>query len=63
MKGDTIPPRNLTEDQWKAEMAFQVWCVLRRAAATEPYLLDNPYYEALCQEAHDDFQTAFARIS
>ena len=54
-------PRNLTADEWKAEQAFQVWCALRQAAADRPWLLDNPYYEAMCWEAHDEFQRAFAR--
>lgn len=56
------PPRNLTMDEWKAEMAFQVFCALRRAADADPLLADNPYYDALIREVNADFQAAFARI-
>lgn len=58
----TTPPRGLTVDEWKAEMAFQVFCALRRAADADPLLLDNQYYDALLREVNNDFQMAFARI-
>lgn len=57
----TVPPRGLTVDEWKAEMAFQVFCALRRAADADPLLLDNKYYDSLLREVHSDFQAAFAR--
>lgn len=50
-------------DQVKVEQAFEVWCALREAAATRPWLLQNAYYESFCQEAHDDLQVALARMS
>lgn len=49
-------------DEIKVEQAFEVWCALREAAATRPWLLDNAYYESFCQEAHDDLQMALARL-
>lgn len=55
------PPRNLTEDEWKAEMAFQVLCILRRAGRDDPLLLHNCYFDALLAEVESDFQRAFAR--
>ena len=61
MEMDNEP--DLTTDEWKAQIAFQVWAALRRAAKDEPELLHNPYYEALCWETHDEFQRAFARCS
>lgn len=53
----------VTPEEIKAEFAFQVWAALRRAAIDEPSLMMNPYYDALCQETHDEFQRAFARCS
>ncbi|WP_062180638.1 hypothetical protein [Sphingopyxis sp. C-1] len=61
MMKTATPPRGLTADEWKAEMAFQVFCALRRAADAEPLLLENTYYDALLREVHSDFQAAFAR--
>lgn len=52
-----------TDDEIKVEQAFEVWCALREAAATRPWLLNNAYYESFCQEAHDDLQMALARLS
>lgn len=49
-------------DEIKVEKAFEVWCALREAAATRPWLLQNDYYESFCQEAHDDLQMALARL-
>tara|TARA_Y100000310_G_scaffold342836_2_gene447807 strand:- start:10925 stop:11110 length:186 start_codon:yes stop_codon:yes gene_type:complete len=60
---EKTPETQLSPDEWKAHTAFQVWAALRRAAADEPELLGNPYYEALCWETHDEFQRAFARCS
>lgn len=55
------PPRNLTMDEWKAEMAFQVLCILRRAGRDDPLLMHNCYFDALLAEVEGDFQRAFAR--
>lgn len=48
-------------DEWKAEMAFQVLCILRRAGRDDPLLMHNCYFDALLAEVEGDFQTAFAR--
>jgi len=55
-------PRNLTNDEWKAEMAFQVWSVLRREARENPLLLHNSYFDALLDEVDTDVRIAFARL-
>lgn len=55
------PPRGLTVDEWKAEMAFQVFAALIRARDADPLLADNVYFDSLLREVHSDFNTAFAR--
>ncbi len=57
------PPRNLTMDEWKAEMAFQVLCILRRAHRDDPLLMHNCYFDALLEEVQSDFNTAFLRAT
>lgn len=57
----TTPPRGLTVDEWKAEMAFQVFATLIRARDADPLLADNVYFDALLREVHSDFNAAFAR--
>lgn len=57
------PQRNLTNDEWKAEMAFQVWSVLRREARENPLLLHNSYFDALLDEVDTDVRIAFARLA
>lgn len=56
------PSRNLTEDEWKAEMAFQVWSILRREAKENPLLMHNIYFDALLEEVDTDVRIAFARL-
>lgn len=53
--------RNLTVDEWKAEMAFQVLCILRRAGRDDPLLMHNCYFDALVDEVQSDFNAAFRR--
>lgn len=54
--------RRQGSDEWKAEMAFQVFSLLIRARDADPTLNENTYFDALLREAHGDFHTAFARI-
>jgi hypothetical protein len=48
-------------EQWKADQAFEVYAVLRRAADQNPELKQNPYWQALQNEAFADFMSSFAR--
>lgn len=57
MTNDRKPEQ--TEEEWKAEQAFAVYCALRQAACIRPDLRDNPYYQAMVSEAHADFSLAF----
>lgn len=54
--------RRPTTDEWKAEMAFQVFSLLIRARDADPTLNENTYFDALLREVHSDFHSAFARI-
>lgn len=54
--------RNMTNDEWKAEMAFQVWSILRREARDNPLLMHNAYFDALLDEVDLDVRIAFARL-
>ena len=62
MNQKTTQRRNMTEDEWKAEMAFQVWSILRREARENPLLLHNSYFDALFDEVDRDVRIAFARL-
>lgn len=62
MNQKTTQMRNMTEDEWKAEMAFQVWSILRREARENPLLLHNSYFDALFDEVDTDVRIAFARL-
>lgn len=47
----------------KADMAFAAYQAMRHAAASNPALLDNPYFIALQDTAYSRFRLAFEALS
>jgi len=56
----TAPPQE--HDTRQAAEAFAVWCVLRRAEADNPDLLDNPYFMAVRADVYADMMVEFNRL-
>lgn len=50
-----------TETRQAAE-AFAVWCVLRRAEAEQPELLENAYFMAVRADVYADMMVEFNRL-
>lgn len=50
-------------DETEAELAFQAFAVLRKAAQAEPSLIDNPYFTALQDTAYARFLLNFEALS
>jgi len=65
VKGPTAPMCDLDETtlERKADMAFAAYQAMRGAAASEPALLDNPYFIALQDTAYARFLLAFGALS
>lgn len=56
----TAPPQEY--DTRQAADAFAVWCVIRRAEAADPLLLDNPYFMAVRADVYADMMLEFNRL-
>lgn len=50
------------EDTLQAAQAFEVWCAIRRAEASNPELLDNPYFMAVRGDVYADMIMEFERL-
>lgn len=55
----SAPPETDTK---KAADTFAVWCVLRRAEAETPELLDNPAFMAFRADVYADMMMEFDRL-
>lgn len=59
MAAPASPPDTETR---QAADAFAVWCVLRRAEAADPTLLDNPFFMAVRADVYADMMMEFDRL-
>ena len=55
----TAPPEYETR---QAADALAVWCLIRRAEAADPELLDNPYFMAVRADVYADMMMEFNRL-